>query len=298
VFFYTPQLKYRLTTDKKKLLEESSVGGEKRFDLFGSWDYANAYGSEKDLTAAWKEQKKEFLGSHEKKWFDHLFASLPYALGQYCLVPAVENFKVRYIDEKRTNRYADYREAKDLFVQGVKYAATDRVEKINKLVQADYDKRKALVRQAIAIWEKALEEADYDRKRARVDAKVARNTYYNLALAYAWIDEYDKAREYLQARREDVGNWDKNLMAGIKDLSAFIDAQEVRYRANTWRELLAEDKTPYEYKPRVTESGVHGNTNNSAKQRGPVPNKSGAKNKTTPAPGKAFAKGSVEVKRP
>jgi hypothetical protein len=54
-----------------------------------------------------------------------------------------------------------------------------------------------IIKKAIAVWEKALEESDPDDKKARINADVKAGLYLNLAEAYMWLNDFTKARTHL-----------------------------------------------------------------------------------------------------
>ena len=53
------------------------------------------------------------------------------------------------------------------------------------------------LREAIGIWEEALKGLDKNDKKARINSEVGAVTYLNIAEAYIWLHEFDKAREAL-----------------------------------------------------------------------------------------------------
>lgn len=67
------------------------------------------------------------------------------------------------------------------------------------LIQSESQKnyREEKIRSAIAVWEHELEEKDLKDKKARINPKVSAALFLNIAEAYFWINDFDKARQYL-----------------------------------------------------------------------------------------------------
>lgn len=61
-------------------------------------------------------------------------------------------------------------------------------------INTNAEKFSTTIREAIAIWETALKEFDETRQEARINKDVAAGTYLNLATAYTWLNEFDKAK--------------------------------------------------------------------------------------------------------
>lgn len=283
VFYISPQIQVKLVTRNGTIVEEFKMGGAETKTTFGNFDYTNHYRSESVLSNAWASAKLNFLAASEKTTYKSAVGAVPGYLLSYCLNKVLsEPFSIRYVDERKKNDYADLREAKTLFLEGVAFVNKDHIASINKLLQPEYEKRKEIIKKAIAIWEKTLAEADYENKKARIDQKVAKHITYNLALAYFWIDDFGKAKEYLQARKEDVSKkWAlDNTIAGIKELANLIDQHENLFKLNEWRKLMYTDPQPYVYKKKETPSIVSSDSKAKGNNKF-VPGKSGTAKKTT-----------------
>lgn len=257
--YTSPLINVKLVTRKGDIVEEFKVGGRQIKTTFGKFDYSDHYRSESILNSAWASSRKNFLAAEEKTSYKSAVGIVPGYLLDYCLNRvSSEYFSIRYVDERKKNDYDDLKEAKTLFMEGVSLVKKDSIALINKLIQPEYEKRKEIIKKSIVIWEKALSEADYENKKARIDQKVARHVIYNLALAYFWIDDFAKAREYLQARKEDVSKKWKldNTIAGLKELANLIDRHENLYKLNQERKLMLTDPGLYVYKKREEPSTV------------------------------------------
>lgn len=253
ITYYTPKLRYKLSTRSGKVITEAYVGGVLTGMEYGSTNYSNYHSNSYSLSNAWRNDKNGIMAGNERDAFQVGMNSLRGTCLSYCMYPAAADYSVRYVDEKKGRTvYADLLQARDYYLEAVSLFKTDRIGMINKLVQPDYETRKETMKKAIDIWEKALAEADFENKKARIDSKVGRHLYYNLALAYLWIDDFVKAKEYAQGRKKDLGSWDKNLLSGIRDLSALIDDRAARQEANKWRQVIVMDSNVYVYKDPAT----------------------------------------------
>jgi hypothetical protein len=250
--FYTPKIGYRAYTRDGRNVFEGTLGGELKTRSYGATDYDNHYRSSQAVSYAFEQAKRGEMSSAERSNYNDVIGRVPGIVMAYSMYRSTETFTAKYVDEKKgRTEYLDLRDALNYFEQAVETLQTDNVSLINKFVQPDVEKRKELMGKAIAIWEKALSEADYENKKARIDSKVARHIYYNLTLAYLWIDDFVKAREYAQGRKKDVGSWDKNFLSGIRILSDFIDNRARRHEANNWRKPMVADENQYMYKDAV-----------------------------------------------
>ena len=253
VTYYTPKVHYTMRTKGGKQVADGFVGGVLTGFDYGSTSYSDYFSSSYPLASAWRNDKYGVMAKDERTAYQSAMSSLQYTCLSYSMMPARVEYSVRYVDEKKgKNVYADLLQARDYYIEAVSTLANDKITMINKLVQPDYQVRKETMQKAIDLWEKALAEADFDNKKARIDSKVGRHLYYNLALAYLWIDDFAKAKEYAQGRKKDVGSWDKNLMSGIRDLSALIDERAARQEANKWRTVFTADSNVYVYKDPAT----------------------------------------------
>ena len=250
VSFTSPEIFYSIKAGNGATIEESTVGGGTNSESFGNSDYSSYYKSEYELSSAWRQVQRYKLAEWEQRYYKNALYIVPAVCNEYCLIRTNNSFAIKYVKEKKSNQYDDLRQAKILLEEGAGYTAKDSIVLINRLVQPEYDKMIETINKAIAIWDKALLEADFKDKKARIDQKVARHLFYNIAVAYALTGNYDKAQQYLQGRQdEETDNvLLKNTFAGIKALSAFIDEQKLRSEANKWRAILKTNDFNYTYK--------------------------------------------------
>lgn len=83
----------------------------------------------------------------------------------------------------------------------------------------------ASLRECIAAWEGALKQLDKNDKAARINKDIAAATTLNLALAYTWIKEFDKAYDYLAEHK----TLDEDYSRAYDDISKFLKDYSTRY---------------------------------------------------------------------
>ena len=113
---------------------------------------------------------------------------------------------------------SDYADA-DLLVTRFEEAAN----LYNAGKQDEYNK---IAAECIAGWEKILEEYDPNNKKARISKKNADAFYYNISSAYLYMNEFDKAIEYINKGLEV----DKSVF--VKMMIPDIQDRKFRYQKN------------------------------------------------------------------
>lgn len=235
-----PAMELTLTTSEGQIIKRK-VGYKKKKYTFGSTAFATRYTSKSLLDAAWDEKKDELLKGFERALYEDALSKVSKILTEYCLQPYQVDVKIAAIPDSKKNgehNYDDFNKAKDLMTEGLKLIANDKIANINKLIQPKYEEVRAKIKPAIEIWEKMLQESNIEDKKARVDARVTREIYFNLAKAYMWIDEYARAEEYYQLRVKEGGqNSVLEMGKGLNEFSKLLDDQEKRYIQNSWRNI-------------------------------------------------------------
>lgn len=121
------------------------------------------------------------------------------------------------VESKKMN-YDDYQLAYDNAVSGYDMLATDKVGATIK------------IKEAIAIWEKAMLESNPDDKKARIDADVTLATRFNLAEAYLMIGDFTNAE--LQIRKINASDPSKKQKKRAEELEALEKDLKARDAAN------------------------------------------------------------------
>ncbi len=138
------------------------------------------------------------------------------------------------------NYYGYYTAFDDALVatgKGKKHDYSDLDAALEKFQQAaefynsgNKEKYKELATECIKVWETALQEYDPDNKKARISKKNADWINFSIASAYLYLDDFDKAIEYMNKGQEiDAGLQSRSVLASIKD-------RKYRYEQNKARE--------------------------------------------------------------
>ncbi|MBX3254081.1 MAG: hypothetical protein KF862_08075 [Chitinophagaceae bacterium] len=239
VYYNTPEISIRLL-HKGRQLESAKFGGEEKYSSFGSDNYKDHYISTEQLNAAWNKLGNSFLSDYELHSFKTTPSEARGVLVKYLLTHQTKRTDIEYVISHKDHNYDDLAKAKDLFASAVKYISSDRISYINTLVQPDYEKRQETLREAIAIWEKALSEYK-DEKNARINGKIYRDILMNLAETYVWTGDTEKAKEYLAKRKQEKSGIFGNAFDGLKRIEDHISSVEERSAANNWRKLHTSD---------------------------------------------------------
>ncbi|MDX2305654.1 MAG: hypothetical protein NW226_22800 [Microscillaceae bacterium] len=267
VSYYTPGIDLKVTGKSGENIYTGTFGAQKLTNKFSNGtSYSTAYKSESALVSAWANQKNSFLRDIEINAHQSTINTISALLSSYCLQVGLEEAAMRYVASSKNENFDDVNEPLTYFKQSVSFIQTDRIEKINKLVQPDYEKRVETMKKAIALWEAIMEKIDYEDKKARLDAEVARHISFNLANAYLWINDFEKAKQYLQVRNDDTDRTDVKIATGIKKLAELIADLETRYRFNSWRPILLVNDAPFQ-------EPIEKPLNNGAGSSGNIPNR-------------------------
>lgn len=124
-----------------------------------------------------------------------------------------------YTVKSKEYDYSDYLKAYQLAQDGMMM-----------LQYADkFEAAKAKMNEAVAIWNKALQESNVTDRKARVDKNVTAATYVNLTYAYLWMNDFSNAE--MSANKTlniDVGKYNRDT----RPLLVFIKDQQQRYNEN------------------------------------------------------------------
>ncbi len=94
-----------------------------------------------------------------------------------------ENIEVYYIKDSKEYQYPELEKAANTAVEG--YTSL----KNNYSAQEGKDK----LLSAVQVWEKTVEEKDLNDKKARINRRIAGRLYHNIAIAYAYCQDFEKA---------------------------------------------------------------------------------------------------------
>lgn len=115
----------------------------------------------------------------------------------------------------KKHQYPDYHEA----IQKLETAF------ISVNVPERQEKFASTLRECITIWETNYKQLDKNDKNAKINKDVAAATTINLALAYTWLKEFDKAYDYLTEHKALGEDYDR----AYNDVSKFLKDYNTRY---------------------------------------------------------------------
>ena len=99
-----------------------------------------------------------------------------------------------------------------------------------KLLTENKDKAIEKITKAVKLWNEALEESEPDYKKARINLDVTIITFFNLAEAYIWLDDFEKAN--VQLNKVSLLKLSKREQKRIDNYKKFNDAQQKRFNVN------------------------------------------------------------------
>jgi hypothetical protein len=179
----------------------------------------NEFANEEALEQAFKERKGDFFVELENRLAKQMLSQARDSLvTHFAYAKKRKRIRIGFGKGKKKD-YSDLEKARDLAYRA--YSLTDKG-------QDGLDE----FQQAIDLWEKALQESNLSNKKARINQKITRWLHYNLAMAYAWLDDYDSAMKHV-VETEIIKH--QGLFAAsfsASELRAFIEDRQRRYEAN------------------------------------------------------------------
>jgi len=116
--------------------------------------------------------------------------------------------------------YTQINECSLAFTRGLQYLSTEET----------YSKGTEIIKELIPVYESQLKEYNPTDKKARINKYIAQALYLNLAQAYIWTNNYEKANNCIIEHK--IINPKKNKKYLI-ELKTFLDDQEIRFKANS-----------------------------------------------------------------
>ncbi|MEO1652235.1 MAG: caspase family protein [Bacteroidota bacterium] len=170
-----------------------------------------------ELRKYWERNQRSFLENIYREQVDNSFSNFSAKLSsRYCYTRQSRSTPINVPKSFKSYDYPEYNEAYNKAREGLSQLETNP-----SIAQKS-------IREAIAIWEKASTEINLDDKKARINKKVAVETYLNLAWAHVWLNEFDKATFYMDKKRA--------IRAGrLATIEGFVKDQQARTLANVGR---------------------------------------------------------------
>ena len=215
---YTFPMKYEIYNQKTgEVIEEKEISSMNE-EIKANFGKNNEFLTEELLIAGFKEGKGDFFINIENQKAIEFLQVVRNSLQSNYAFPT-KNYTLKVGQGK--SRKLDY-----TYQENAKNYAVRAYQLMNKGQDPLKDFQKA-----IEIWEEELEYLDLNNKKARVNRKIGRWLHYNLAMAYAWMDDYESAENHVLelelVERQGIGsNVNEN------ELNRFIKNRKQRYNAN------------------------------------------------------------------
>ena len=190
----------------------------------GTIDYGKkkCYWAEPILKSAFEKERESFMASSQKAAAKRAMADAKIFLdGALSFTYNPEEIEVYYVKGK-DHSYADLEKAADLASEGytgLKGNYTDA-------------NGQAKLKEAVAIWEKAMSESNPDSKDSRINKKVTFHVAENLARAYMYLLDYDKAQKTIKSALDLQKNVSNNGKVRREYLLADISEYKKGYNLN------------------------------------------------------------------
>lgn len=83
------------------------------------------------------------------------------------------------------------------------------------------------IKEAISIWQKALEESNNTDKKARINEEITAGIFYNIGIANAWLNNFSSSREWFEKAAKV-----KDGARLVNEIKWWIESQDKRLKAN------------------------------------------------------------------
>lgn len=174
------------------------------------------------LKKEWDKEKNVFLENSARSLEEEQYA--------YASALADQNLFLRYVADEIEVFYAkdkdyDYSELEVAFEK-----ATAAYELIDK--EGYGNNPRALLEEALLIWEKELADCDTENNKARINKQIAKGLHENAANAYLYLYRLDEALSHARKAAGLWGNFSNNRSAAWDERIGFMQAMQLAASAN------------------------------------------------------------------
>jgi hypothetical protein len=207
-----------ITGNGKEILRQEVKADEDLLNFdFGKWEY-----SVEDLNNKFDEEQGKLFLDKQKKYIKSALSQTKNTLNSYYGFPEKsEKIKIASGKGKKFN----YQDLETAFGHTGKAFEGLTNQNETDLIHQEFNA-------SIEIWKKAIAESDGS-KNSRISPEIKMMLLYNCSVANLWMNNFDKAREYLAEATNLVvtktSSSHKNL---LEDLKENIEDKEKRYIAN------------------------------------------------------------------
>jgi len=167
--------------DGKVIFEQTIEHNKKLLNFdFEKWTYSTG-----ELDSKYNTEKAELFNKLKNKCDKKTLSDIKKTLASnYSFLPVTKKLKIASGKGKKM----DYSDLEKAFQHMEKAFEMISTESTPENVNSELTK-------AIAIWEKALKESS-NNKKARINESITTMLYYNISIAYWWMLDFNKAKEY------------------------------------------------------------------------------------------------------
>jgi tetratricopeptide (TPR) repeat protein len=179
-----------------------------------------SYSSQYEFDLWWLDNKQTFWTELQTKARNSMLGEINTTLNNTIGFPEkTRSTEVYSVKKFKDHSYTDLTEAYTIAKQGYVQIKDDR----NRSGAADK------LQDAISAWEAVLSESNPSDKNSRINQKVTAMIYYNLAEAYLWTSDFDKAEQYID---KAINGGSMKFKNAAKGLQAFLKERKKRWQAN------------------------------------------------------------------
>lgn len=161
---------------------------EKNYYFNESTELIKSEKSQYDFQLWWMDNEEKYWKSLQNKLLNNILSNLNSHVNTNYGFPQKSSESEIYVIKK----YKDYDYAS--MVDAMSLAKKGYLDLINEV---DKKSAKESLLKAIEIWEKDLEESNLNENKTRINKKSTALLYANLAEAYMWFEDFDKADLYI-----------------------------------------------------------------------------------------------------
>ncbi len=179
---------------------------------------SNLFNTKSEAETDYNKNKDGIINSSDNATVGNILSAIKaYINNNYGYYKTSNSFTIA-TGKGKDSEYADADQVVAKFEEAVSLYNMEKQEEYNKIAM-----------ECIEMWEKILEEYNPNDKKARISKKNADAFYYNISNAYLYMNEFDKAIEYINKGLEvDNSVFVKMMIPDIKD-------RNIRYQRNLER---------------------------------------------------------------
>ncbi|MCW3785222.1 leucine-rich repeat domain-containing protein [Plebeiibacterium sediminum] len=138
-----------------------------------------------------------------------------------------ENIEVYYVKDSKEFQYPELLQAANTAIDGYNALKNNYADQVGK----------GKLMEAIKVWDAAVAQKDVNDKKARINRRSAGRLYHNIALAYAYCQDYDNAIKSLNASLAMYSGISNNFTVACESLRSRLYDEKKYYEMNKEAEV-------------------------------------------------------------